>query len=65
MRTRSLTSKAKYHKERNIYSRMVQEKKTVYFKLKTALHKNNVKETWHINNDPLENQKIVLFIFNH
>ena len=57
MRTRSLASKVKYHKERNIYSRMVQEKKKVYFKSKIALHKNNVKETWHIVNDLLGKPK--------
>ena len=56
MRTRSLT-KAKYHKERNIYSWMEQEKKKVYFKSKVALHKNNVKETWHIVNDLLGKPK--------
>ena len=61
MRTRSLTSKAKYHKERNIYSWMVQEKKKVYFKLKIALHKNNVKETWHIINDLLGKPKKLSF----
>ena len=63
MRTRSLASKAKYHKERNIYSRMVQEKKKVYFKSKIALHKNNVKETWHIVNDLLGKPKKLSFLF--
>ena len=30
---------------------MVQEMKKIYFKSKIALHKDNVKETWHIIND--------------
>ena len=57
MRTRSLACKAKYHKERNINFWMVQEKKKVYFKSKIALHKNNVKETWHIVNELLGKPK--------
>ena len=46
MKTRSLISKAKYHKKRNVCFWMGNEKKI--FKSKIALHKNNVKETWHI-----------------
>ena len=37
---------------------MVQEKKKDYFKSKLALHKNNVKETWHIVNDLLGKPKL-------
>ena len=36
---------------------MVLEKKKVYFKSKIALHKDNVKETWHIVNDLLGKPK--------